>query len=118
MYQLAVRLKSSASKTHEMLQALRSVMLPAEFEAGFLGCQLYAEAGEAHSLCYVEDWSTVEDLEREIRSPRFGRLLAVIETAADLPTLEVRLISETRGWNYIRLLRGEPDPAGNGASGN
>jgi len=106
VYQLALHLKSSAGKTHEMLQALRSVMLPAEFEVGFMSCHIYVEAGEPDSLCYQEDWSTQNDLERAIRSVRFGRLLAVMETAAGSPTLEVRLISETRGWDYIRLIRG------------
>jgi hypothetical protein len=92
-----------------MLQALRSVMLPAGFEAGFVHCQLYIDSVEPDSLCYQEDWSTQADLERQIRSTRFGRLLSVIETSSGLPTLEVRLISETRGWNYIRLIRGESE---------
>jgi hypothetical protein len=96
-----------------MLQALRSLMLPAQFEAGFLGCQLYAEAGEADSLCYLEQWVTQCDLEREIRSIRFGRLLAVMETAAGLPTLEVRHVSETRSWDYIQEIRGGPGSASN-----
>src|SRR6185503_16385432 len=105
VYQLALRLKSRAGKTHEMLQALRSVMLPAEFEVGYLSCRLYSEADEPDSLCYEEEWSTEEDLEREIRSIRFGRLLAVMETATGSPTLEVRLIAERRGWDYIHLVR-------------
>src|SRR6476469_8474803 len=102
VYQLWLRLRAQAGKTHEMLQALRSVMLPVQFEAGCLGCQLYAEIGEPDSLCYLEDWSTREHLEQDIRSARFGRLLAVIESAAVSPTFEVRLISEARGWDYIR----------------
>ena len=97
-----------------MLQALRSVMLPAQFEAGSMGCQLYAEAGEADSLCYVEDWATQEDLEREIRSTRFGRLLSVMETAAGSPGVEIRQVSDTLGWEYIRRLRGYSDSAGRG----
>jgi hypothetical protein len=102
-----------------MLQALRSVMLPAEFEAGSMGCLLSAQVDEVNSLHYREDWRTREDLEREIRSTRFGRLLAVIECADGLPTLEVHFISETQGWDYIRQLRGEVDlhGAGNGDVG-
>jgi hypothetical protein len=116
VYQLALRLKSHSGKTHEMLQALRSVMLPAEFEMGSMGCALYAQVDEVEALCYFEDWSTREDLEREVRSARFGRLLAVMECAAGRPTLEVHLISQTQGWDYIRHLRGEADlpAAGNG----
>ena len=81
-----------------------------------MGCQLYAQADEVDSIHYCEDWCTREDLEREIRSTRFGRLLAVIECADGLPTLEIHLISETQGWDYIRQLRGEAElpSAGNG----
>jgi quinol monooxygenase YgiN len=74
VYQVTVRLTSRAEKAQEMLQALRSVMLPAEFEAGSMGCHLYAEAGETDSLCYIEEWATEQDMERTIRSIRFGRL--------------------------------------------
>ena len=100
-----------------MIQALRLVMLSAEFEPGFMGCQIYAEAGESESLCFQADWATQTDLEREIRSARFGRLLAVMEASAGSPTLEVRLIAETRGWKYVRELRGEVDAA-NGGNGH
>jgi hypothetical protein len=44
--------------------------------------------------------------------------MAVMETAAGLPTLEVRLISETHGWNYIRHLRGETNSTGVNGNGN
>jgi quinol monooxygenase YgiN len=117
VYQLSVCLKSSAGKTHEMLQALRSLMLPAQFEVGSMGCQLYAEAGEADSLYYLEQWATQEDLERGIRSIRFGRLLSVMEAASGLPTLEVYNVSETLGWDYIRQLRNDSNPVA-GGNGN
>lgn len=88
-------------------------MLPAEFKAGSMGCLLYAETGEADSLCYLEQWATREDVEREICSIRFGRLLAIIESAAGSPTLEINNISETFGWDYIHMLRKDLDSAGN-----
>ena len=95
-------------------QALRSVMLPAQFNAGSMGCQLYAETNDADSLCYLEQWATKEDVEREIGSTRFGKLLAIIEAAAGSPTLEIHNVSETFGWDYIRMLRNDLDTAGNG----
>jgi quinol monooxygenase YgiN len=118
VYQLSVRFKSRAGKTHEMLQAIRLVMLPAEFEAGSIGCHLYAEAGEADLLFYVEEWATLDDLEREIRSSRFARLLSVMEAADGLPALEIRDVAKTLGWNYVRLLRGDPSPADEHADEN
>ena len=97
-----------------MLQALRSVLLPAEFNAGSMGCQLYAQTNEADALFYLEQWATKDDVEREICSARFGKLLAIIEAAAGSPILEIHYVAETFGWDYIRMLRNDLDTAGNG----
>lgn len=99
-----------------MLQALRSVMLPARFEPGFVASRLYADPDEADSLCYLEEWTTQQDLEREIRSARFGRLLRVMESAAGSPTVEVCHLSDPQGWEYILKLRGDSDST-NGSQG-
>ena len=88
-----------------MVQALRSIMLPARAERGFVSSCIYQEVDKPEALCYVEEWAELAQLEEQIRSRRFGRLLAVMETAPKQPVLEVRSISETRGLDYISSLR-------------
>lgn len=53
-----------------------------------------------------EDWTDVEAFERHLRSDQFAQLLAVLELAAEPPTLECRLISESRGLDYVAAVRG------------
>jgi hypothetical protein len=53
----------------------------------------------------MEEWATVADLEREIRSPRFIRLLSAMEDAPNPPSLEFRFIPQTRGLDYIEEVR-------------
>jgi len=88
-----------------MVKALRSIMLPARAERGFVSSRIYQEVDTPEALCYVEEWASPAQMEEQIRSRRFGRLLAVMETAPKKPVLEVRSLSETRGLDYISTLR-------------
>ena len=51
----------------------------------------------------ADDPSSVERLATE----RFSRLLALMETAAEPPTLEFRFVNETRGLDYVADVRSE-----------
>lgn len=88
-----------------MIQALASVMFEARLERACVDCLIYAETGNPQSLLYVEQWSTLPDLESQLCSHRFGMLLAILETAPEAPSLEVRTISEQRGLDYVRAVR-------------
>ena len=62
---------------------------------------IYQEVDSPEALSYVEEWASPARMEDQIRSRRFGRLLAVMETTSRRPVLEVRSLSETRGLDYI-----------------
>ena len=88
-----------------MVQALATVMGQATLQRGCVDCRLYVETGAPQSLLYVEQWATQQDLECQLRSRRFGMLLAIMETAPQAPELEVRAVSERRGLEYVRSVR-------------
>jgi quinol monooxygenase YgiN len=85
----------------------------ARLESGTAHTHLCAEVGNPDVFCYVEEWPDVEDLDEHLRSPRFGRMLALMETAAEAPTIEFRFVSRIRGLDYVVEVR-EPahDAAG------
>ena len=91
-------------------------MLPAQLDSGCAGCWLYLDAVNPRTLCYLEEWTGHKELEREIRSARFTRLLSVMEGAPQRPCLELRFISQTRGLDYIEEVRflGSSSRSGNG----
>ena len=68
---------------------------------------MYRDLDEQNAVCYTEDWSSTEALEANIRSDRFSSLLALMETAAEPPTLEFRLVDDLRGLDYVAEVRGE-----------
>ncbi len=105
MVQLLLRIRTLPGNEQAITDALRSLMVPVQLNRGCAGCHLYVDADDLQSLCYVEDWATVEDLDREIRSDRFTRMLSVMENAPELPVLEFRFLSHTRDLDYIKEVR-------------
>ena len=88
-----------------MVQSLAKVMFQAKLEPACADCRLYSETGRPQSLLYVERWATARDFEVQLRSDRFGTLLAIMETAPQAPELEVRTVSEQRGLDYVSRIR-------------
>ncbi len=103
MVELVLNITSRANSMPATVQALATVMLQARLQRVCVDCRLYAEIGNPQSLRYVEQWSTLQELESQLRSQRFGMLLAIVETAAEAPELEVRTISEQRDLEYVAL---------------
>ena len=105
MVQLLIRLTAPPGRLQQTIQALRSVMSPAHPERGGAGAHICSDVGDGNVLYYAEDWPDVEGLNEHLRSLRFGRMLALIETAAEAPSLELRFVSETQGLDYVAEVR-------------
>ena len=102
---LVLKITTKPNRVQPMIQALRSLILPIQLDRGCGGCHLYEETGEPNSFFYVEEWATQRDLEREIRSDRFTRLLSIMESSPTPPVLEFWFIPQTRGLEYIAEVR-------------
>ncbi len=105
MTELLLRITAKPNGLAPMVQSLAKVMLQAKLERGCVDCRLYAETGNPQSFLYVEQWATPEVFEAHLRSQRFGTLLAIIESGAQPPELEVRTVSEQRGLDYVSSIR-------------
>jgi quinol monooxygenase YgiN len=103
--QLLIRLMAPPGRLQQTIQALRSVMSPAHPGRGGAGAHISSDVGDGNVLYYAEDWSDVESLNEHLRSLQFGRTLALMETAAEAPSLEFRFVSDTRGLEYVAEVR-------------
>ena len=102
MVRLSVTLAARRGQAETLAAALRSVMVQAQRRPTCVHCELSADVRDANTLHYVEEWVTETDLRYEIRSERFHRLIAVMETAAQQPKFEVQLVSASFGLEYVR----------------
>ena len=112
MVLVVLRIAAFPGRVMEMIQALRSIIASAQPQEGCAGCHLHVEIGAPASLFYTEEWETEMDLEHQIRSNRFTRLLWVMESASEPPKLEFQFISQTRGLDYVEQVRASADPDG------
>jgi len=91
-----------------LVAALRSIMVQALGEPGCLECHLTTDLTNPSALHYAEHWTSEAQFRQQVSSARFRRLAWIIEAAAHPPRLEVQLVSQTRGLDYVQsALRGE-----------
>ena len=105
MVQVTLRMVAYPRRRAEMIQALRSLMLPLQAASGFIACHLRQEADDANTICYSEEWESREDLDRQIRSSHYTRLLAIMEEAAEPPELRLSWVTEVKGLEYLEAVR-------------
>lgn len=80
---------------------------------GCIGGGVFVEAGTPENALLIEMWQAAAQLETHVRSWRYHRLLAIMETAAERPTLRFSFVDETRGLEWVEQVRlGGPSVAG------
>jgi quinol monooxygenase YgiN len=100
-----LQMKSPPARKLATIQALRSLMRAARAERGFIACDLYLNADTENAIRYEEQWQSREELEDQVRSPRYTQLLALMESASERPSLTFLFVSETRGLEYVAAVR-------------
>ena len=105
MFQLNLRMTARPHHAVAAVKALRSIVIGARGERGYLASRIYQDVGNPEALCLEEDWSSEPELKRRIRSSSFTDLLMLMETASEAPVLEVRAIGEVHGLEYIETVR-------------
>jgi len=105
MVQVTLTIVAYPRRRAEMIHALRSLMLPLQAAPGIISCRLYQEADDADTIFYVEEWHTPEDLDRQICSSHYTRLLSIMESAAEPPELRLNWVADVRGLEYLEVVR-------------
>jgi quinol monooxygenase YgiN len=105
MVQLYARLTVAPDRIQEITQALRAVMLPARLHRDCPGARICSDTENPTILYYSEDWLTTARLDQEIHSPRFTRLMEVMESSTNAPLLEFRFFSQVHGLEYAEAKR-------------
>jgi quinol monooxygenase YgiN len=106
MVQMLVRLTAAPGRAGHLVQALLSVQRSLDRAGACLESHVSTDAGNPNIVWYCEEWPDLAAFEQNVRSERFIRVLAVIETAAEAPLIECRVVSDIRGLAYIAGVRG------------
>jgi quinol monooxygenase YgiN len=109
MVELLVRLTAAPGRSKGLIQALRSVRGSLQLDGVCQGVRVASDVDDADVVWFCEEWPGIVEFEQHLRSPSFARLLAVVETAATPPWIECRVVSETRGLEYLAAMRSVVD---------
>jgi quinol monooxygenase YgiN len=105
MILVTLNVSARPGRRAEMAEVFWTLLGPVRVEPGCLACGLYEGICDRDALLYVEEWETPEQLERHMRSARYGRLLAVMETSSRPPVLRYHTISCSKGLEYLQAVR-------------
>jgi quinol monooxygenase YgiN len=89
-----------------IVSVLQGLMISTRAEPGCLGCSLSTDVSNGVVIHYTEEWSTEEDLNRQLRSDNFGVLAELMERASEHPSIEFALTRSIRGLDYAQEIRG------------
>jgi quinol monooxygenase YgiN len=102
---LAVALVLPAGSTNQVIHALRLMASPIRIEPGCLGCRVWIDDSDESTVRYEEEWTSEAAMRARVRSPRFTRLLEVLESAGVPPWIQFDFVTETRGLEYVAEVR-------------
>ncbi len=85
---------------------LRSLVGPVRAETGCNATRLLNSTNLEGGLTWVEEWHSIEDFERHLRSAAFRRILAVIELAVSRPVVEIDEVASRRGFELVEEILG------------
>jgi quinol monooxygenase YgiN len=100
-----IKMNAAPGKRQSILEVLRFVADQIRVKTGCADCAVYEARDQRHTILYVEQWRTREELDRHIRSDLYFRILAAMELASDRPEISFHEVSETKGIELIEGLR-------------
>ncbi len=78
---------------------------PTGKEAGCLSYAVFCDIEDKSLFSLLEEWETREDLDRHIRSLRFGALLGSKPLLCELPKIQINTVSQSEGMEAIHAAR-------------
>ena len=100
-----ITMKALMEKRTEMLQTLLSMIEPVGKEKGCLGYDVFCDIEGKAVFNLLAEWETREDLDRHIRSERFGVLLGTKSLLAKPLEMKIHTVSLSEGAEVVNAIR-------------
>jgi quinol monooxygenase YgiN len=92
-------------KQLELTQTLLSLIKPVGSETGCKSYSVFCDVHDKNRFCLIEEWETREDLNRHIKSHRFGVLLGTKTLLRKPLNVDIYSISHLQGMEVIEAVR-------------
>jgi quinol monooxygenase YgiN len=94
-------------KRKEVMQTLLSMIEPTRQEKGCLGYHVFQNTEDENSVSIIGEWETREDLDRHVRSDRFGILLGTKSLLKEKQRILIYTISHSEEMEAVNTVRGK-----------
>jgi len=106
---IIVRITMTArpEKRKEVMQTLLSMVEPTLQERGCLSYQVFQDVDDENVFSMIKEWETREDLDRHMRSDRFGVLFGTKILLIGQQNIQIHTISHSEGMETVHAARGK-----------
>jgi quinol monooxygenase YgiN len=106
---IIVRITMTArpEKRKEVMQTLLSMVEPTLQEKGCLSYQVFQDVDDENVFSMIKEWETREDLDRHMRSDRFGVLFGTKILLTGQQNIQIHTISHSEGMETVHAARGK-----------
>jgi quinol monooxygenase YgiN len=105
---LILRIKTAPLRRAEIVELIGSIIGPTEAQPSCLSCRLYSETEDDDSLVLLQEWKSLEDLNKFVLSRDFKRVMAAMDLASQVPEFSVNTVASKLGWEFVEKLRLPP----------
>jgi quinol monooxygenase YgiN len=104
---IIVRIAMNAlpEKQKEVMQTLLSMIESTEKERGCLSHHVLRDIEEENVFSLIDEWETREDLDRHIKSAKFGVLLGTKSLLYESPNIQIHTVSHSEGMETVNAAR-------------
>ena len=106
MIVLTLKGKAAPDNCGELLQSLTTMLGHVRQFKGCLNCHCYRSVENEYEFCFIEQWSTQENLNTYIHSDLFGAIHGAFRILTDPSEIEMTAV-EVMTWNGV-LPSGKP----------
>ena len=93
------------NKQLEVTQTLLSLIEPVGKENGCKSYSVFCDIHDRNRFCLIEEWETRNDLNRHIKSHRFGVLLGTKTLLQNPIKIKIYSVSHLQGMNAVEAVR-------------
>jgi quinol monooxygenase YgiN len=106
MIVVRITLNVLPEKQLEVTQTLLSMIEPTGKESGCLSYAVFCDIEDKNHFSLIEEWETREDMDKHIRSHRFGVLLGTKTLLCKPPKIQIHTVSQSEGMETVHAARG------------
>jgi quinol monooxygenase YgiN len=102
-----ITMTARPEKRKEVMQTLLSMVEPTLQEKGCLSYQVFQGIEDENVFSLIKEWKTREDLDRHMRSDRFGVLVGTKILLTEQQNIQIHTISHSQGMEAVHVARGK-----------